>query len=81
MYVAALVLDAAAAVGNSPVQIPPYVAAPRDDNTDQLRPVPYGPISRTPPKRETKGHQLLTGIGWLKPWGVFLEGIGKCSNI
>jgi hypothetical protein len=37
MYVAALVLDAAAAVGNSPVQMPPYVAAPRGDNTDQLR--------------------------------------------
>jgi hypothetical protein len=69
MYVAALVLDAAAAVGNSPVQMPPYVAAPRGDNTDQLRLTPYGPTSRPRPKRETKGHQLLTGIGWPQTTG------------
>ena len=79
MYVAALVLDAAAAVGNSPVQMPPYVAAPRGDNTDQLRLTSYGLTSRPRPKRETKGHQLFTG--GLKPRGVTLEGIGKCSNI
>ena len=46
MYVAALVLDAAAAVGNSPVQMPPYVAAPRGDNADQLRLTPNGPTSQ-----------------------------------
>ena len=75
MCVAALGLDAAAAaaVGNSPVQVPPYVAAPQGDNADQLRPVPYGPTSRPRPKAETKGHQLFTGIGGLKPRGVTLE--------
>ena len=51
MCVAALVLDAAAAVGNSPVQMPPYVAAPpepqrRPDPTYALR-----PHLTTPPKK------------------------------
>ena len=83
MYVAALVLDAAAAaaVGNSPVQMPPYVAAPPEP---QRRPAPtyaLRPHLTTRPRRETKGHQLFTGIGGLKLQGVTLEGIGKCSNI
>ncbi len=45
--VAALVLDAAAAasVGNLPVQMPPYAAAPRGDNADQLRLTPYGGLA------------------------------------
>jgi hypothetical protein len=81
MYVAALVLDAAAAVGNSPVHMPPYVAGPPEPQRGLAPTYALRPHLTTRPRRETKGHQLFTGTGGLKLRGVTLEGIGKCSNI
>ena len=71
MYVAAPVLDAAAAAAVACSD--PYVAAPPEP---QRRPAPtyaLPPHLTTRPRRETKGHQLFTGIGGLKLQGVTLK--------
>jgi len=67
MCVAALVLDAAAAaaVGNSPVQMPPYAAASRGHNADQLRLTPYGPTSQPAQGEKLKAISSSPGsVAW-----------------
>ena len=63
MCVAALVFDAAAAaaVGNSLVQMPPYAAAPRGDNADQLRVTPNGPTSQPAQSGKLKAISFSSG--------------------
>ena len=81
MYVAALVLDAAAACW----QLACSDASLRGRAPGrQRRPAPttpYGPTSQPAQSEKLKAISSYTGIGGLKLRGVTLEGIGKCSNI